>query len=317
MRRWTGLLLGAGMLGSCQDLGASCSRNARPPPELLITRVALPDPVLRGMSGLTRAPSGRPYDYLAVAERLHHLIPIRVHEGTFEALAPLPIRGVEASIDLEGVASLEDGRLAFSTEEDRSRDVDYVMLAELHDDHAEVVRRIALPYETWGLRPERNRGLEGLCGSSGRIVVASEMVVESPDGSRRSPVAVLDLATERWTPGSIRLTSDTGKISGLACSDAAGGLTVTAIERHFDRLHLVQFDVGDDGQVSGARLLADLRPRFSETPPNFEGIERIGDNAFLLVTDNDWRGVRGPTELIRWDAPHPGSRRGPAPAGAP
>jgi hypothetical protein len=99
------------------------------------------------------------------------------------------------------------------------------------------------------------------------------------------------------------LTSDTGKLSGLACERVGGALEVTAIERHFDLLHVVRFQLDGTGGDVRARTIDDLRPGFSETPPNFEGIERAAPGIYFLITDNDWRGVRGPTEIIRWEEP--------------
>lgn len=286
-----------------------------PPPNAeradLIERIALPGEALRGLSGLTRIPGGDGTgpSFLAVSERTHHLIPIAVTADGPRAHDPLPILDVDPDLDLEGLAFSDAETLVFATEADYERNAEKVLFARWEGDRAEVFRVIEFDYDPWGLVPTRNRGLEGICVTGRAIVAASEMV-DATEGRRWSPVAVFDLEEEAWTPYRVFLTSETGKLSGLACLERDGGIEVTAIERHFDLLHVVRFDLRGAGGDVQASVQADLRPGFDETPPNFEGLERQAPGVYFLITDNDWRGVRGPTEMIRWEepaeAPHPG-----------
>lgn len=264
-----------------------------------IERTALPGDALRGLSGLARPPSGGD-TYYAVAERLHHVVPLHVGTDGWVARRPIPMRGVDAELDVEGLAFIDDETLVLATEADHARDSEKVLFARWTPREVIVFRLVEFDYEAWGLVPARNRGLEGICAAGDQIVAASEMVGQL-GAHRWSPVATYDLAEEAWTPYRVFATSDTGKLSGLTCERVDGGLEVTAIERHFDLLHVVRFRLDGRGGDVQAEIIGDLRPGFAQTPPNFEGIERAGPGVYFLITDNDWRGVRGPTEMIRWE----------------
>lgn len=288
---------------------AGC-RKSTPTPNNPIERIALPGEPLRGLSGLARVP-GEPDRFFSVAERLHHVIPVRLEAGgQLRSEAPIPVEGVDADLDLEGLAFLGPRSLVFATEADKARNQEWLLFAEWEDDSIRVKRRSPFSYGPWGLVPVRNMGLEGVCAVPGTVVAASEMVGAA--GSQRwSPVGAYDLEHDRWRAFRIHLTSDTGKISALTCTRTVDGITVTAIERHFDLLHVVRFVVPDAGGEADVvdvvpTVLADLRPRFHETPPNFEGIEQIAPGRFVLITDNDWRGVRGPTEVVFFEEREPG-----------
>ncbi len=286
-------------------VAAGCTSKApagpRPASVPRISRIALPGDALRGLSGLTKAPKGAPYDYLSVAERLHHLIPIHTSTSGVRASDPIPVEGVDPSLDLEGLAFTDDGRLIFSTEADRARSSDHILFAEIGAGKATILRSLEFPYEPWGITPDRNRGLEGVCQVGGTIVAASEMVRED-DGRRWSPVGLHD-PEHGWIPYKVYLTSGTGKISGLDCVRDGPTLVVDAIERHFDVLFLVRFRLEPDAKTASVERLGDLRPGFDATPPNFEGLARRPSGGWVMITDNDWRGVRGPTEVIRWAVP--------------
>lgn len=299
----------------CERSGPEVAPKAGAAP--LFPRVALPGDALRGLSGLTPAPPGAGFTFLSVAERLHHLIPIRLEPGGVETLPPRPIVGVDADLDVEGLAFIDDATLVFATEADHEREAEQMLFARWSArDGAEVFRVVEFDYDPWGIVPDRNRGLEGICATDRHIVAASEMVGE--EGRHRwSPVATFDRIEEAWTPFRVFLTSDTGKLSGLSCRPVGDEIEVTAIERHFDLLHVVRFRLAPSGGDVQARTVADLRPGFTETPPNFEGFASLDRRIHFLITDNDWRGVRGPTELIRWIDPEadlaPAAPR-PAPA---
>jgi hypothetical protein len=230
------------------------------------------------------------------------VIPIRVGSGGWTAERPIPIDGVDADLDVEGLAFIDDQTLVFATEADYARDSEKVLFARFARSEVSVFRLVEFDYEAYGLIPARNRGLEGICVAGDQIVAASEMVGEV-GAHRWSPVATYDLVEEAWTPYRVFATSDTGKLSGLTCERVDGELEVTAIERHFDLLHVVRFRLDGTGGDVQAEVIGDLRPGFAETPPNFEGIEQAGPGVYFLITDNDWRGVRGPTEVIRWEEP--------------
>lgn len=305
-RRWW---LGAGVclaLAGCRGSNATEAQSSSRGSAALL-RHALPGEDLRGMSGLSRVPGARDR-FLSVAERLHHVIPVQL--GPDDRLvtgSPIRVVGVDRALDLEGLAFLDAGSLVFATEADRPRTHEFLLFADMEDDRIEVTDRVPFSYAPWGIVPSRNRGLEGVCAAGGRVVGVSEMV-EGDGPNRWSPLGIYHPETGRWRNFRVALTSDTGKLSGLSCASMPGGIRVTAIERHFDLLHVVRFTIprrGGENEVERLkpRVLADLRPRFQETPPNFEGLEAAGPGRFLLITDNDWRGVRGPTEMIFFEEP--------------
>jgi len=306
----------------CADCGGSDRRDPSLP---AVERVPLPGSALRGLSGLTRSPEGADPTFLAVAERRRHVVPIRVDGEEIVALTPRRVKGVAEGLDLEGLAFVDDETIVFATEADYARTAERLLFARYAEsaregsasdpngDDIEVIRTLEFDYDAWGIVPVRNRGLEGICVAAGRVVTASEMVAEAR-GRRWSPLGVLHPTEEAWTPYRIFLSSDTGKLSGLSCRATADGIEVTAIERHFDVLRIVRFRLDGRGGDIDVRVLADLRPRFDETPPNFEGLESATPGVYFLITDNDWRGVRGPTEMIRWEAPgSPSHARRPDP----
>ena len=263
------------------------------------TRASIDRPDLHGASGLTRDPEG----YLwAVLEREHTLFQLSFGFGA-EKLdvigAPHPVQGA-GEVDLEAVAWLDDGRLAFGTEtKDADRTGDTVLFAERVGDAVVVRERLEVPYAPWGLTPERNRGIEGLCQAGGRLVVGIETVGEDA-GRRFAPVATYNLLTKAFTHFRLWLTSETGKISGLGCRATPGGTEVYAIERHYEVARVLTFTLplaGAGGYVT-PRVIVDLATIFPDAIPNFEGIAVMKDGSLVLISDNDYGGVTGPTELL-------------------
>jgi hypothetical protein len=166
-----------------------------------------------------------------------------------------------------------------------------------------VVERRDLDYSLWPLDPIGNQGLEGLCRAGSVLVTAVETVIANPE-ERYAPIAILDLATSRWTPFLVHLTTRTGKISALACALGRGrSIDVLAIERHFEVARLIRFRI-PTGSSRPRRppalepvLVADLDVAMVHQE-NFEGLLWDGAHAIALVVDNDWTTVTGPNLLI-------------------
>ncbi|MGF1508641.1 MAG: esterase-like activity of phytase family protein [Myxococcota bacterium] len=311
LRHWTRLacLLGAGSLA----LGCPSAREPDGPSMPLIPRIPLPGTALRGMSGLTAIPGTEPQEFLAVSERLHHVVPIQWTGSTFVTGTPVPVQGVPRQVDLEGIAWMDSesgaSRLVFATEARTARHSDVLLEAERSGDAYHVRRQIPFDYPLWGLQPGSNRGLEGVCavgrGTSARYVAVSE-IVQTVNQHRRAPLGVYRVGDASWRPLWVKLTTDKGKLSGITCDETERGWTVTAIERHFGILRLLRFSMNDESDSELVpEPIADLRPGFDETPPNFEGLARLDAHRLLLLTDNDYGGLQGPTELIVFESAPP------------
>jgi hypothetical protein len=267
------------------------------------TRAGIEHPELHGASGLTRDAQGHLW---TVLERAHTVFELTFAYGapTLEVLGSRPVQGA-GEVDLEAVALLDDGRLAFGTEtKDTDRTGDTVLFAQVTADAIVVEGKLEVPYAPWGLEPERNRGIEGLCQAGGRLVVGIETVGEDA-GRRFAPVAVYSLLEQAFTHYRLWLTSEAGKLSALTCRATPGGTEVYAIERHYEVARVLRFELplaGKGGDLT-PQLVLDLKRVFEGAIPNFEGIAVMKDGSLVLISDNDYGGVTGPTELLALPAP--------------
>jgi len=256
-------------------------------------RVVALETELKGLSGLTRDAEGGLW---AVAERGEAIA--RIDPATF-AVTAYPLDGVPAGADLEAVTRLPDGRFVLGTERQTpERRSDPVLFATLRGDRASVTASRTCDYGRWQLEASDNHGLEGLCDAGGRLLVVTELVVER-DGARWAPIGLYDESADRWTPFSLRLTSETGKLSAVDCREADGAIEALAVERHFGVARLLRFRVplaGEGGAIEptvALDLAAEVEPL-----PNFEGLVWERDGAALLLTDNQYRMDTGePTRL--------------------
>jgi len=253
---------------------------------------------ITGLSDLSRDAEGRTW---AVAERKR--VALRV-DRPGAAPVEVPIRGVPEELDTEGMAWIDRDRVAFATESDHgARTSDAIFIARLGADGFDVVERRDLDYSIWPLDPIGNQGLEGLCRAGGFLVAAVETVIANPE-ERFAPVGVHELATGRWTPLLVRLTSRTGKISALSCVERPDHtIDVLAIERHFEVARLIRFRIPAHLQARKPPLalapvvVADLAPAMIHQE-NFEGLLWDGAAAISLVVDNDWTTITGPNLLL-------------------
>jgi hypothetical protein len=250
-----------------------------------------------GLSDLARDPDGRTW---AIAERKR--VALRVDRPGAAPVA-VPIVGVPDELDTEGMAWIDRERVALATESDHGkRTSDAIFIARLGPGGIEVVERRDLDYSLWPLDPIGNQGLEGVCGAGGFLIAAVETVIANPE-ERFAPIAVHELATGRWTPLLVRLTTRTGKISALACVQRPDrSIDVLAIERHFEVARLIRFRVPAELDSGKPRTLvpvvvAELAPAMFHSE-NFEGLLWDGDGAISLVVDNDWTTVTGPNLLL-------------------
>jgi hypothetical protein len=274
------------------SLAACPSSVDAPSPSPALERVDLGDH--RGLSGLTRDGDGRLW---SVIEHGGALLGFAADGGDQRSV---PIPGFSDAVDLESITWLGGDRFAAGTEAREATGSDEILVLEVAGGAAAIVDRIVLDYAELGVEPRDNQGIEGLCAAGSLLLAALETPVEAR-GRRAARLVRIDTATGARTPLSMLLTSATGKISGLDCRRSGSGLEVLAIERHFEVsriLHLTIADSATGAETLRPSIAADLNDIRRPTD-NHEGIVRDGARAALLVLDNDFGGVAGPTELHR------------------
>lgn len=286
------------LLGACGGGGTGePTAAAGPATPATITDVRRQELAAHGVSGLSDLavdPQGRVW---AVAERVR--VALRVDRPGAAPVA-VPLLGVPDELDIEGMAWLDRETVALATEADvGARTGDVLLIARLGDRGLEVIERRELDYKLWPLDPIGNQGLEGLCRAGGALVASVETVIAEPD-RRFAPIALHDLASGRWTPGLVRLTTRTGKISALACVPGPDhSIDVLAIERHFEVARLIRFSVPADLSTRPLEpvVVADLGTMMIRQE-NFEGLIWDGGRTFSVVVDNDWTHVTGPNLMV-------------------
>lgn len=276
-----------------------------------------------GASGLTQ----RGDEYIAVTERdcaLHFFRPA----GQGLEMRSMTVAGWPASLEAEGVAHLSGDLFVVATEQsDTSGEPDRLLVVSVGGTGGpRVVAQYGVPYRRFGVEPQNNHGLEGVCVASGRILVSLELSV-AEDGQRYALLGRATLtgggtalpggenAARAWAPARVALESRTGKLSGMSCRPAPGGraIEVYAIERHFGFARVLRFAVPVSGEIPDIvpEAVVDLRAARPGRPaadgvPNYEGLAWASDwsngrggGALALVTDNYYRGrIDARTELV-------------------
>jgi hypothetical protein len=260
----------------------------------LFTRV--PVATAPGLSGLAADDHGGLWTVAERAERAYRITLDAANKPTLETYT---VEGRDLKdTDLEGMADLGGGRFAFGTE-GRVPGVATVLLAERRGSALVITSDIVLSNADVGIEMAANHGAEGVCGAGDTIAVAIEGAGGSGD-ARWAPVL-------RITGGKLvrahrlRLTTRTGKISGLDCTIAADGtITAWAIERHFEVTNILTFTIPPVGQGSDEltpTLALDLGTVLNSRL-NLEGIARLSDGRFVAVVDNQWKTITGNSELL-------------------
>ena len=303
------LALGAAWTSACGGQAPGDERPGAVVPATVtdVRRYQLNARGVTGLSDLALDPDGRIW---AVAERIR--VALRIDRPGAAPVA-LALVGVPENVDVEGMAWLDRERVALATEADEgARTSDALLIGRLAEGRIEVVERRDLDYSIWPLDPLGNQGMEGLCRAGSNLVAAVETVIANPE-ERFAPIGLHDLATSRWTPLLLRLTTRTGKISALACKLRRDrSIDVLAIERHFEVARLIRFRIPHDPRPRVPLepvVVADLDPAMIHQE-NFEGLLWDGASSFSLVVDNDWTHISGPNLLItaRLHGPLPAPR---------
>lgn len=251
--------------------------------------------VLRGISGLARRDDGR---LLVVPERERVAFFLDLGARTLDPPTGLVIEGVPEGLDLES-AAFDLEQVVLGTEGKEERGQDLLLFAKLSADKLSVTKSLPLPYTNFGGVAEGNHGLEGLCAVPGEVLAISETIVERGP-TRTTPLFIVQTGTDQVSTHQVKLLTERGKLSGLACRRVEQGVEVIGVERHFETSRLIYFRLpkaGGPALIEPSELF-DVARLFEGDPPNFEGVEILGDRRLLLISDNDYGGVKGPTELL-------------------
>lgn len=288
-------LAGAALAGAVLA-GAACGKSPsldRERAAALFTEVEVG--TAPGLSGLAADEAGALW---TVAERAATAYRIVLDASLRPTLEALPVQGLPAGIDLEGIAVLGGGRFALGTE-GHDDGVATVLLAERRGTALAVTGSIALPERAVGIPLKANQGAEGVCGAGDTIIAAIEGAGEA-GGKRWAPVLRIAGGTVARSYR-LWLTSKTGKLSGLDCTIAADGTAaVWAIERHFEVTRLLRFTLPPPGAGAAdvtPTIALDLGPVLNGKL-NLEGIAVLPDGRVVAVVDNQWKTITGPSELL-------------------
>lgn len=209
------------------------------------------------------------------------------------------ITGAPAHTDLEAIAWLGPGKLAFGTE-GQSDDRAQILTADVDEpSHTiTIARTIDVPKDRLGLTVRPNDGVEGLCGSGDVVIAAIESTATDEHG-RWAPIVRMDLASGKTTVTRLALTTDKGKLSSVDCTLAADGSAhLLLIERHFAVTRFLRAELP---AAAPARLepkvALDLAPILNGTL-NLEGIGLLKDGRVVAVVDNQYDRITGPNELL-------------------
>jgi hypothetical protein len=167
------------------------------------------------------------------------------------------------------------------------------------DDHGALqpVRERALTSADLGVTLTNNHGVEALCGHGDDLLVAIEQVGKD-DRGRYAPL--VHLRGEALTLGKLRLTSDVGKISALACTwKPDGSVDIHAVERHYKVSRIVHGTLAPGATDLAPTVELDLEPTLHDSL-NVEGLVVLPDGKLIAVNDNQGSTVTGPTYLMRF-----------------
>jgi hypothetical protein len=305
-------------LGVLLAVAVGCHHEARVPDGgayRVEARVKMPLEPWKGISGLALDAHGGLW---AIPERDRALLPVVIAPKPGLRAPAVPLGGVPDNMDTESIAVLSDGRFALGTEaETPARPSEAVLIVDMRGDRAEVGATFRLDYAPWGVTGEPNHGIEALCAAGGTVLAASETSGHDASG-RFAPLWRTDERGGNVTPFTLRLTSEKGKISDIACRVVGDAIEVRAIERHFGVSRLLGFTVPRGGATAtppSATTAATATPTAtapttivptvlldvaaaSADVPNLEGIAWLDDGRLALISDNHYGTITGPTEAL-------------------
>ncbi len=205
------------------------------------------------------------------------------------------IEGIVEGVDIEAIQSLGNGTFAFGIEGTLGP-LAAVLRAERRGDAIVVTSMQKLADRDLDLSTTPNHGIEALCGKDGELIAASESIGKLPDGRRWA--ALVRMRPEGNHLTRLWLTSKKGKISGMHCTIGDDGVAqITAIERHFGVVRILRFALDRDDTDITPTVDLDLFPILHDNF-NFEGVTRLLDGRLVLMNDNQYDTIDGPTQLF-------------------
>jgi hypothetical protein len=251
-----------------------------------LTEVATPP----GISDLTLDDHGHVW---AIAERDRVVVEM-LPDGTH--LVRHPLDGIPDGIDTEGLTFLGGKRFAIGTEGGNAPTAS-IMWAELRGDRLVATRTRELTDADLGVKLTVNHGVEAVCGHDDELLVAIETVGKDDHG-RYAPL--VHLRGDQLTLGKLRLTSDVGKISALACAwQPDGSVDIRAVERHYKVSRILRGTLAPGATDVAPSVDIDLEPVLRDTL-NVEGLVVLPNGKLLAVNDNQGSTVSGATYLMRF-----------------
>lgn len=268
---------------------------AAPSPEWKVQRFVLDTGGIRGVSGMAIDPAGAMW---AVAERDRALFRLRFDGGVPRLDgAPLRLEGVPGGVDTESLAWLGPGSIALGTEDQYERKREVVLTATVGKAGARVTGELEIPLKPWKIKGKPNAGVEGLCAAERHLLAIFETTREKK--GRRLAGLAARTGEGKWVELKLVLTTDTGKISSLACrAIGPSSVEAIAIERHYAVSRVLRFIAILDGHkhTIEPEVLVDLAPLL-DPMPNLEGIEWLDEKTLVLIGDDShlWRAK---TEIV-------------------
>ena len=273
-------LIALAILGGCGGGGG----EPRPAGEIVLELATEP-----GLSGLSLAPDGALW---TVAERSRTAYRIVLDGDRIGTLETIAIEGLPEDLDIEAIEAGDFGPFWLGTEGNGTASAQVwiadlaggVMTVRPEPDALVPDRRVVEP----------NHGVEGLCFDGGAGAVALETAID--EGGRRLGQLGLVRGAGPGEPRHVILTSKTGKISGIDCTRFEDGVEILAIERHFEVTRIIRFRLSSLTAPAKPEVVYDLA-RMAKGR-NFEGLARLPDGRIALVTDNQWKTIDGPSQLV-------------------
>lgn len=267
---------------------AACSHPSAPANNALFDLVRIDTPP--GISDLTLDEHGRLW---AIAERDRVAIEL-APDGTH--LVRHPIDGIPAGVDTEAIASLGGGQFVIGTEGAHGPTAALVW-ARLEAGRLVAAPGRELTSAELGVTLVTNHGVEAVCGTGDEVLAAIETVGTDAAG-RYAPL--VHLRGDRLTVGKLRLTSDVGKISALACAwQPDGAVDLHAVERHYRVSRILHGTLAAGAADVAPAIQIDLEPVLHDSL-NVEGLVVLPDGHLEAVNDDQGHTVSGPTYLLRF-----------------
>lgn len=283
--------------------------GTEPPPllwEMGEPTTSVVDVRVNGLSGLASSAGV----LWAIAERGSAAVRIALRpDGSVRSAKVIRIQALPRGYDLESVAVARRSELLLGTEtsgdtwKSEGQELAKIFMVRRRGRRFRAMAAIVLPFSLWGVTPEENQGIEGLCLAGGNLIAGIETVAVR-NGARHAPLAARRYPgdDQPWKPFFLELSSEEGKLSALDCQVVNDTIELIAVERHFGVMRILRAELPRDPaaipDVVTPRIAADLTSLIEAEDLNVEGITTTGDGAVALVVDNQYHRVTGKNQLI-------------------